>query len=145
MEIKIRPGIAADVHKVTRLWVKMCNETTKSKTPNVSLFKSLYASRIQESDFVILVAEEGGRLVGFVSAYAYENTETGKRHGQAPHMYVEPENRMSGVAGQLYTKIGAEMKKRNCVVFEHYCEENLKDFWSKRGYRVSKCLMTKGV
>lgn len=141
----IRPGAIADIHKICRLWVKMCEETSSNKNPDTESFKKLLRGRINEDKFYTVVAEHGGSIVGFVTAFTYTNTETGLIHGQSPHIYVEEEYRDTDVPRRLYYQIKQIAKKDGCKVHEHYCDEKVKDFWIKKGYKVSKYLMSKEV
>jgi GNAT superfamily N-acetyltransferase len=141
----IRYGTISDTAKVARLWVKMVQESTGNLEPNVQYWKKLYNDRITEEDFVVLVAEEGGKIVGFVYFFAYDNMETGKRHGNAPYMYVEPEYRETDVSSKLYAGILKEANKRDCKTYEFYCNKDKIDFWSKKGYGIYKYLMSKEV
>lgn len=137
----IRRGQIGDVLKVSRLWLKMVNELAPDYTPNVEWWRSHAEQFLKNGNYSMFVAEEGGKLVGFLDFFLFYEPSTGKLHGIGQHFYVIPEYRGNCVSGKLYRNTVKAMKEKGCKVMELFCFDNEKTMWEKKGFVLKRMLL----
>jgi GNAT superfamily N-acetyltransferase len=141
----IRRGTEHDVLKVSRLWLKMVEELAPDFTPNVVWFRNHAHKFLKTGDYAIFVAEEGGKIVGFIDFFIFPEPSTGKIHGVGQHFYVSPEYRGNCISGQLYKKTVDTMKKVGCQALELFCMDNEKRIWTKKGYKPVRTMVRRYI
>ena len=78
-------------------------------------------------DFYCLVAEESGRLVGFLVYYFVPFTYRAKPTLIVKELYVADAQRSKGVGGLLMKAVACEAEKRGCGLMKWYVAK-----WNKR-------------
>ena len=137
----IRRGVLHDVLKVSRLWLRMVEETAPHLTPDVSMWRKHAEGFLTNGAYSIWVAEEGGRLVGFIDSFLFPEPSTGKLHWVGQHFYVLPEFRKGPVPGLIWRSALSLSKRNGAKVWEFCCFEGMRPFWEKRGFKQTRCFM----
>lgn len=133
--VKIRLATAADVLKVGRLWLQMVSEVMPDGRPNVDWWRRRQLELLEAPNYTMWVAEEGGRVLGFVDYLIFPEPATSRLHGVGQSFYVLPECRGNGVSGRLWKKAVTELKKDGAQDLEIICADKQRPFWEKRGFR----------
>ena len=141
----IRKGNKNDILKVSRLWLQMVNELSPKFTPNVQMFRAHCEKFMSNGNYEMFVADEGGRIVGFLDFFLFPEPSDGKLHGVGQHFYVIPEYRGNCVSGKLYKNTIRTMKERGCAVRELCCFENEKQGWIKKGYEPLRSIVRRDI
>mgnify|MGYP001571902732 FL=1 len=139
----IRQGTANDINKVSRLWLKMVRELSPNGNPNVEWWRDIAVSCLKSGMYEMVVAEDGGKIVGFGDFFISPEPLTGKIHWMGRHLFVDVERRETSLAGKIYRK-GIEIgKEKGATVFDVFCAPNEIPLWSKKGYVENQLVMRK--
>lgn len=139
----IRQANEGDLVKASRLWLEMVNEMRPEFTPNVEWWRRIARDAMRRGDYALLVADDGGKIVGFLDWFLFPEPSTGKIHMVGQHLFLKPELRGTGVGRELYEKtmeIGVELGVKT---FELFCFDDEKMYWEKRGFTPLRTLMRK--
>jgi GNAT superfamily N-acetyltransferase len=140
--ITIRKGIEADIHKVSRLWVEMAKELRPDDTPIPEWWRAIAINMMRfNKEYYIFVADDNGKLVGFIDGIVVSEPSTGMIQGIGRHFYVKPEYRNNGIAWKLYIEICTQAKDRGAKAFTLSCLPDKVEFWKKRGFKTSEINM----
>ena len=143
--MNIRPAIPADIHKLSRLWFKLCTEHDPSLSPDSIMWRNMTLHDLNNKNFYMLVAEDGGKLIGFVSFTVTYEPMYSKIVAQGGHLYVLPEYRGQKIGEQLYQSAVSQFKKRNGQVISIVCFDDAKDLWLHYGYKQVHSIMEKEI
>ena len=143
----IRTATKEDAYKVSCLWEQMVNESRPKFTPNREWWEKMFVSLMDTPilQYNVVVAEYEGAIVGFIDGLIFPEPSTGKIHGVGKHFFVLPEHRKSTIAGRLYVDIVGIALKSGAEVLEFFCFPKGINFWEKRGYGLSQCMMQREV
>jgi GNAT superfamily N-acetyltransferase len=98
-----------------------------------------------DKNFVMLVAEVDGTLVGFVEGRKFYEPANGKTYGISQHIYVTPEYRKTGVAPRLYRAFAHTMWKMGIDIISLVCVPGRKEFWARKGFKPTYMIFAKEV
>ena len=141
----IRYGTEQDILKVSRLWLRMVNELDPELTPNIEWWRVMALGNLKGGNYFFLVAEEGGKLLGFLDWFLYPEPGDGKVHAVFQHFYVLPECRNGGVAMGLYKRGDRLAKQKGAQVQSLFCFPKEKSFWERHGFETKRNLMRRMV
>lgn len=143
--MKIRRATDADIHKLSRLWLSLCTEHHPSYHPDVNAWKSITLVLLHSPNFASFVAEEGGKIIGFLDLEIFTEPSNGKVYAGGRHLYVSPEYRTSPAAGLLYRSAIKEAKARGADAIQLICFDETKDMWLHHGYQPIHTIMEKSL
>ena len=95
-----------------------------------------------------VVAEDGGRLVGYFLLAIQHNDKTGEPHGYAADIYVEPGDRRSGVSRQLHALGEAYLRKLGLTKLTNWTHAHNplgQKASEKHGFRLHMLMMSKDL
>jgi GNAT superfamily N-acetyltransferase len=141
----IRQANEADLHKAGRLWLAMVTEMRPDFTPNVEWWRKIARDSMRNGTYFMFVADEGGKIVGFLDWFLFPEPSTGQTHLVGQHLFLDPSFRGSGIGRELYEKtleIGTGM---GIKIFELFCFSNEQPYWEKRGFAPLRTLMRKEI
>lgn len=144
--MEIRQGTEADILKASRLWLEMLKELAPQyKSPNIEWWRRTAENAFRRKVYFLFVADNGGKIVGFLDWFLFPEPSTGLVHAVGQHYYVMPEYRGTTVAGRLYRQTVAEAVKKGAKVFELFTFESQKPMWIDLGFNPLRTLMRKEV
>lgn len=141
--IQIRQANEGDITKAGRLWLEMVREMRPDFTPNVEWWRKIARESMRQGSYALLVADDGGKIVGFLDWFLFPEPSTGKIHMVGQHLFLLPEYRNSGVGRDLYERALDHGKSKGITTFELFCFDNEKPHWEKRGFSPLRTLMRK--
>ena len=108
-EVRIRRAKARDMAFIIEMWRLLSEERAKSDEryalrPDAEIIWAKWSGqRLRDQSSVILVAETDEDCVGYLVGYVDESQPIFKqrRHGYLSDVYVSPDHRRKGVAGDL--------------------------------------------
>ncbi len=118
MSIAIREAGAADVPDILRLVQALADyehEPDAVKADVAMLHEALFGP---DANAHCLIAENGGRAVGFAVWFHNFSTWTGKRGIYLEDLFVEPEARGLGIGKALLVRLAQIAVQRDCGRFE---------------------------
>jgi GNAT superfamily N-acetyltransferase len=137
----IRNGTEGDILKVSRLWVKMVTEMKPEWTPKVEWWRKIALNNLHGGRYFLSVADNGGKLSGFLDWFLYDEPSTGKLHAVGQHLFLDEEYRNIGIGNSLFHHAVEQAKKKKAEVIELMCFDNEKRFWEKKGFAPLRTLM----
>jgi GNAT superfamily N-acetyltransferase len=140
---KIRLANNVDILKVSRLWLNMVKELAPDLNPNMEWWRRHAEKFMKTDDYFMFVAEEGGRILGFVDYFLFPEPATSKIHAVGQHLYVLPEHRNNEVSGKLWKIVLRHSKKRGAEIHELFCFEKEQKFWERHKFSLRRFLMRK--
>jgi GNAT superfamily N-acetyltransferase len=141
----IREALEVDIIKASRLWLEMIAEMRPDFTPNVAWWRKIAATSMRSGDYFMIVADDGGRVVGFLDWFIFPEPSTGKIHAIGQHMFLKPELRGSGVGRKLYEIALDKVTNRGITTIDLFCFDNEKQMWEKRGFVPLRTLLRKNL
>lgn len=141
----VRAGNESDIVKASRLWLEMVKEMRPEWTPNVEWWRKIAVGSMRSGTYFVVVADEGGKLVGFLDWFIFDEPSTGKTHAVGQHLFLRPELRGSGIGRNLYDKAMEAVKDMGINTVELFCFENEKPMWEKRGFAPVRSLLRKEI
>ena len=141
----IREALEVDIIKASRLWLEMIAEMRPDFTPNVAWWRKIAATSMRSGDYFMIVADDGGRVVGFLDWFIFPEPSTGKIHAVGQHMFLKPEFRGSGVGRKLYEIALDRVTNRGITTIDLFCFDNEKQMWEKRGFVPLRTLLRKNL
>ena len=151
MSSNVRKIKSADKDTLTSL----INDYVKEYVPTEKVYPAKYDPHIgkiyfdeiakKDSNFLVLIAEDGGREIGFSIAEVHKFGRIekayfeGDRRGEVWDIYVKPEFRGNGVGRQLLEEIEKELLKQGCqnITLNSVAMDNesARRMYEKMGYR----------
>ena len=141
--MKIRSAIISDIIKVSRLWMQMVTELAPELTPNAYWWRVQAESALKQDNYFMYVAEEGGKIIGFIDYFLFAEPATGMRHCVGQHFFVLPEYRGGSTSASLWKTVMRVSKAQGSQIWELFCFEKEKEFWGKKGFSQKRCLVRK--
>ncbi len=140
----IRPAFMHDLEKVSALWVSMVREEYgESATPDVELWIKMFSDKMVHNEhFSMLVAEDDGVLIGYISGEVYAEPSDGKIHGISQSIYVMPKYRNGSMGLGLYHELAKIFTWQGAQVIEFLCKPERIPFWNKKGYQCHAVVMS---
>lgn len=123
----------------------MVRELAPEYTPNVEWWREHAKRFLSAGTYQAFVAEDGGRIVGFLDGFIFPEPSTGKLHGVGQHFYVLPEYRGTSAAGLLYRHLLKTARESGCQVIELFCFDREKSFWLKKGYKPVRSMVRREI
>ena len=142
---EVREAIVSEVEDIVDLWLKMGTELHPEATPDKDAWVRLIQGLYKSGKYRIVVAEEAGRLIGFVDGLVYYEPSTGQETGISQFIYVLPEYRMTDVAPRLYDLIVKIVNGAGAMVIQTTCDARTKGMWERKGFVVERFIMSKKV
>ena len=139
--MKTRIAYPDDIVKVSRLWLKMVEEMMPNTKPSLEWWRLRAGELMTMSNYFMHVAEDGGKLVGFVDYLVFPEPATSKYHGVGQTFYVLPEYRGNGVSGKLWKDTLTNLKKVGASCIDIICADGQKDFWESHGFEKEYSFM----
>lgn len=140
----IRLANKTDILKISRLWLQMVGELAPELTPNANWWREIAANQMEVNNYKAVVAEVGGKLLGFVDYFIFPEPATGKIHCVGQHLFILPEHRGSDIAGKLWRCVLKQSRKDGAKTHELFCFVNQEGFWNHHGFKKTRILMRKG-
>lgn len=140
---KIRDAYEADIVKASRLWLEMVNEMRPDFTPNIGWWRKIATDAMRQGSYFMIVADDGGKVVGFLDWFLFPEPSTGKVHAVGQHLFLKPELRGTGIGRCLYESAIEKVKETGILTVELFCFENEKPMWEKRGFVPLRTLLRK--
>ena len=141
----IRAATESDVLKISRLWFLMVREMRPEWDPNPALWREHCFNFLRSGKYFIFVAEEGGRILGFIDYFLFAEPSTNKLHAVGQHFYMIPEFRKGKTAWWLYKVATDTAKKLGARVLELHCFESELPKWKRKGYEPTRFLVRQEV
>jgi GNAT superfamily N-acetyltransferase len=142
----IRPATEADIVKASRLWLEMLAEMAPQyKTPNVGWWRGIATTNMRQENYFLLVADEGGKIVGFVDYFLFPEPSTGQIHAVGQHLFLRPEYRGKGMGRELLKTAEAQAIAKGVKAIDMFCFDAEKPMWEKHGYRPLRSLLRREV
>lgn len=138
-------GTEGDLHEVGRLWLAMVDELAPESEPNLDFWRAITVNLMRLTHYVMLVAEEGRKIIGFVDFGFEVDAATSRIQMTTRHFYVIPEARGTGVAGRLYRagmRTGQDRGARDVVFL---AGDRERPFWERHGYERGQNVMRKAI
>ena len=148
-EVKIRPATWLDSMNITAMWMKMYLEIIKREAmlKEVSNVKNLFnqvVTRLDDPNWIILIAEEEGKIAGFIMGKVHWPLYS-QCHiiGTCETLYVYPEYRGKGIYKQLIEEGRKIMVEKGVVDIEFICvnDKRVLDLYDKLGYEPVKVVL----
>ena len=143
--MQIRQANEGDLVKASRLWLEMVKEMRPDFTPNVEWWRKIARDSMRQGSYSMLVADDGGKIVGFLDWFLFPEPSTGQIHMVGQHLFLTPELRGTGVGRELYEKTMEIGVKRGVKIFELFCFDAEQVYWKKRGFSPLRTLMRKEI
>ena len=119
--MRIRACRQADAHAISRVYVQTWQDTYLGILPFGYLYSMSIArlergllDGLQRRQMVSYVAEEGGKLVGFISG-GYERRDDPIYSGEIYELYVLKDHQRQGVGSELVSSLVAQFK--HCGIY----------------------------
>lgn len=143
--IKIRIALEPDVIKASRLWLEMIAEMCPQFTPNVEWWRRIALNSMRIGTYFMLVADDGGKIVGFLDWFTFPEPSTGKIHAIGQHLYLKPEYREKGIGRELYEKALKTVIEGGIHTIDMFCFDREKPLWEKKGFKPLRSLLRKEI
>jgi GNAT superfamily N-acetyltransferase len=140
--ILIRSSTFLDSLNITAMWMKMHLEITKreallKENSNVKNLFNQVVTRLDDPNWIILIAEEEGKIAGFTMGKVHWPLYS-QCHivGTCETLYVYPEYRGKRVHKLLIDKLREIGTEKGAIEFEFYCmnDKRVLDLYDKLGY-----------
>ena len=141
----IRQGNEGDIVKASRLWLEMVEEMRPDFTPNVEWWRKIARESMRSGAYFLLVADDGGKINGFLDWFLFPEPSTGQIHMVGQHLYLKPEFRGTGIGREMYETALEFGKTRGIKTFELFCFDAEQPYWEKRGFAPLRTLMRKEI
>lgn len=138
----IRPAIWLDSMHITAMWLKMHQEISirtamLKEVSNAKNFFHQVITRLEDPDWVILMAEEDKTVCGFIMGKAHWPLYN-RCHiiGTCESLYIYPEHRRKNIHKLLIDEGRKIMEKKGCVEFELICinDKRILEMYDKLGF-----------
>ena len=139
----IRRATAADIHKVSRLWVKLVKETQPGDTPNADMWRDRMQRMFQMQGYFMFVAEEGGKILGFSSFTITNEPAMGEVQAIGQYIYVDPDHRKGKIGALLHKENLKAAKDNGAQSWVLLCSGTEKPLWMKHGFVEKGYMMIK--
>ncbi|MEK6760095.1 MAG: GNAT family N-acetyltransferase [Deltaproteobacteria bacterium] len=139
--VEIREATIDEVEAVADLWLAMCAELKPEATPDKGAWIKLVGDLFRTGTYHIVVAEDEGRLVGFVDGLIYLEPSVGQKIGMSQFIYVHPDHRFSDTAPRLYQLIVQLVNGYGVTSVYTTCEQKTKALWERKGFVVERYIM----
>ena len=160
--MKIRKAAKRDLDGIYPVFAELVNSEEKNSKKAVSLFKYLNVRKkqfeknskselmrdVQKKNSVVFVAEDGGRVIGYISGN-FTNSKNPFYNsvilGYFKHIAVLRKYHRKGVAKELYKNLEDWLKKKKCdfVYLEVFSANHAVKIFEKLGYKVATYKMWK--
>ncbi len=146
MSITIRPAAAADLSAIQELWKEFMDfhqarDPFFTRLPEAHQDFGLFMKRnLNKDDWLVLVAVDGHRVVGYGSAaeMSYPPIYQNPRYGYIQDVAVTHGYRGQGIGRQLFERMAAWFKERGISRMElevAVTNELSQAFWQKMGFQ----------
>ncbi len=148
----IRKAKIWDVPEITEMWAAMQNEVAIPRRYADDVQKERFyfslVGKLYRNDWSILVAEEDGKLIGFIMGNVqYFEYGTSDLIGNCDHVYVYPDHRGNSLMDKLIEQlllIGKKAGVKSCEFITVY-DTKLIEIWKHRGFLPTQVIYSKEV
>jgi GNAT superfamily N-acetyltransferase len=141
----IRRGNEGDIAKLGRLWLEMVRELSNAQ-PMLEWWKIIELDSLRNNkEYYCFVAEEGGKIVGFIDFIMVVEPSISKCQAIGRHYYVMPAYRKKRIPLQLFDAAIQEIKDKGAKSISFSCFPEKVDFWKKRGFNQYQVVMTASI
>lgn len=134
--MRVREALPADASALQRL-----NEAFNG--PGLSAAEQIARALRENSDELVSVAEEDGRVCGFICGRSLRSFCYPEGFAEITELYVAPEKRRRGVAGALLAHMEARLQALGARAVHLYTGENnrpARAFYAHAGYRSRRVI-----
>ncbi|MDG4663003.1 GNAT family N-acetyltransferase [Mycobacterium sp. 236(2023)] len=163
MSWQVRRGGVGDLDALAPLWIAVHHRHTESM-PELAPFvgddetwrerRKLYAELLAKPDTVLLLASDGGALIGYGLAHVMASADTwvadtwrtGQRIGEIESLSVLPEYRGSGLGSELLDMLESALRNdgvRDLVLGVLPGNTDAMRLYERRGYRPTWMYLSK--
>jgi ribosomal protein S18 acetylase RimI-like enzyme len=99
---------------------------------------NLLAKWARDKKYLILVAEDNGKIVAFFNSYIMERAPYLQKVGYMAEGYVDPKYRKQGIGAKMIDDTNKWFKKNKLkwtVLSTHSLDKNANKFWKNRGFK----------
>jgi GNAT superfamily N-acetyltransferase len=142
MIIKIRLATVEDAEQIARLFMRAWHISLKDIVPDGFLDqfshekqKEKYIQRVADPEYILLVAELNGDIVGMIGAKD-NHTESLSYQKEIRAMYVDPDFQRQNIGSLLLERMFLELKKsqpRNAMLWCIKANKTAGSFYEKHG------------
>jgi GNAT superfamily N-acetyltransferase len=133
----IRPALESDIPRLLEMGSRSLREGPyKGKIiDNPEVAAALAFQVIKNQQGQVLVAEEGGQLIGLLGYAIFPHYYTGEKTAAEIMWWVEPEHRRSFTALALFRRAEAEARQAGCATMQFTAPtEEVARAYEKMGY-----------
>jgi GNAT superfamily N-acetyltransferase len=141
-DIEIRNATKEDLDEIVELWKEFMDFHRDKDRDGHKKFKDFLSENLDDPDWLVMVAIEADRPVGYLMATVLEYPpvfET-KRHGFVQDVAVTEVARRHGVASALFEWAERWFRQRGLTRIElnvAACNEISQSFWKRMGFKDS--------
>jgi Acetyltransferase (GNAT) family len=139
--MNIRKAISGDVHKLSHLWLALCNEISPGYTPNPSWWRESTLKALSNPDYSLLLAESSGKLLAYTDGCIIRESSLGMIIMFSRNSYVLPEFRGKDIMKSLYCMLTDIARKGNCQKLMFLCNDTTLSMWKGYGYKPIEHVM----
>lgn len=136
--MNIRNATPQDGKRLKALWLDMALELDPKGAPNPAWWEAVFMNSLRQSSIRTLVAEDQGKLVGFLQYVFFPEPSDGKKHCHGTHLYLRPEYRGKRAGFRMVEQGIADAKKNGAKVIELMCHEAQVKMWKKKGWKLGQ-------
>lgn len=141
--MRIYDGTVEDLHAVADLWTGMVKEKEPDANPDPDVWVEYNKLSMASGSYLLVVAKQEGRLIGFADGYAMLDPVSNKVKGSAQHLLVLPEYRGGTVGGRLIRQLVQRAASLGSTVLELQCSLDKVSTWERRGFTHEYAVMRK--
>lgn len=123
----------------------MVKEMRPEYEPNAGLWREYCVNFMRRGKYFVFVAEDRGRVIGFIDYFLFKEPSTDKIHCVGQHFYMIPEFRKGKTAWWLYKVATDTAKMLGAQVIELHCFEEELPKWKRKGYKIARYLVRQEV
>lgn len=149
--MKIRKATKKDLKEILKLELKLVKHV-KNFDKDINLQRSERALKRLYSElpknFIVIVAEENNKIIGFISADTHKNSGWGYNYAWVDDLFVEEQYRRKGIAIELISKLLDILKKEDIRIFKLGVDiENkiAQKLWKKVGFKEQDLVLKKKI
>lgn len=142
--VRVRRAVENDINEIGRLWMEFVMEEDEENTPNLAAWIKQTQAIINHKDHYLLIAEKGGKIIGFQSGDVALQPAINKICVFGRHFYVQPEHRKGPAARMLNDLTIRFGRKAGVTDILRPIKPKLLDFWKAKGCKIQNIIVRTG-